>query len=324
MTSFYHVTNEEQNPVLKNTQDVKTGNFLESIKENMKINILSKNEEEIVFDLIGVDASIANALRRILLAEVPTVAIETVWIQNNTGLIQDEVLAHRVGLVPIKVDPRKLDFVQGPDETDFDTLVFHLQCYYPQADENNPERTGTNVAKYDGDVLSKHLEWLPIAGQEEMFDEPVKPVHPDIVLAKLRPGQTVEFEAHCRKGIGKDHTKFSPVATASYRLLPDVSIPETLTGEEAKELKKMCPPDVFDIEDLTGNVVVARARDCNMCRECIRKEGWQEKVKLQRKADHFIFTVESTGSMSPEDIVREAISVLRGKAMKFSNFCDQE
>jgi len=48
----------------------------------------------------------------------------------------------------------------------------------------------------------------------------VKPVHEDIVIAKLRPGQRIEFEAHCRKGVGKDHTKFSPVATAAYRLLP--------------------------------------------------------------------------------------------------------
>lgn len=46
------------------------------------------------------------------------------------------------------------------------------------------------------------------------------PVHDDIVVAKLKPGQRIEFEAHCRKGVGKDHTKFSPVATASYRLLP--------------------------------------------------------------------------------------------------------
>lgn len=50
--------------------------------------------------------------------------------------------------------------------------------------------------------------------------EGVLPVHDDIVIAKLRPGQRIEFEAHCRKGIGKDHAKFSPVATAAYRLLP--------------------------------------------------------------------------------------------------------
>lgn len=56
--------------------------------------------------------------------------------------------------------------------------------------------------------------------QYPLFVEGIHPVHDDIVLAKLRPGQRIEFEAHCRRGVGKDHTKYSPVATASYRLLP--------------------------------------------------------------------------------------------------------
>ena len=84
------------------------------------------------FELIGVDAPIANALRRILLSEVPSVAIETVYIHNNTSIVQDvrcfahsppadvltipyvqEVLSHRMGLVPILVDPRRLSYVPG-------------------------------------------------------------------------------------------------------------------------------------------------------------------------------------------------------------------
>ena len=47
----------------------------------------------------------------------------------------------------------------------------------------------------------------------------------------------MEFEAHCRKGLGKDHTKFSPVATASYRLLPDIVLVAPVTGTLAHELK---------------------------------------------------------------------------------------
>lgn len=62
-----------------------------------------------VFELTGVDAPIANALRRILIAEVPTMAIATVYIANNTSILPDEVLAHRLGLIPILADPREFE-----------------------------------------------------------------------------------------------------------------------------------------------------------------------------------------------------------------------
>ena len=52
---------------------------------------MNLSENEIEFDMVGIDASIANAFRRILLAEVPTMAIEKVHIYNNTTIIQDEV-----------------------------------------------------------------------------------------------------------------------------------------------------------------------------------------------------------------------------------------
>ena len=48
-------------------------------------------------------------------------AIENVYISDNTSIIQDEVLAHRLGLIPIKCDPERLDFVQNEEETDSDT-----------------------------------------------------------------------------------------------------------------------------------------------------------------------------------------------------------
>lgn len=63
-------------------------------------------EYELEFDFINVEAPFANALRRILLAEVPTMAIDKVFLYQNTSLIQDEVFCHRLGLVPIKADPR--------------------------------------------------------------------------------------------------------------------------------------------------------------------------------------------------------------------------
>lgn len=234
MSSFshYNVGNDLQTPIMRDTTDVLPDTYLESLEKNLQIKILSLTEEDIVFDLIGVEAPVANALRRILLAEVPTIAIENVWIQSNTSIIQDEVLAHRVGLIPLKIDPRKLSYVKDDEETDNDTIVLHLDVACPQpapGTYDDPDNTHL--------VLSSQLRWLPQGNQTERFPEGVKAVHDDIVIAKLKPGQRIEFEAHCRKGIGKDHTKFSPVATASYRLLPHIVLPEPVTGELAKELQ---------------------------------------------------------------------------------------
>jgi DNA-directed RNA polymerases I and III subunit RPAC1 len=67
---------------------------------------LKLDDEEIVFDLVGAEPPLANALRRILIAEIPTIAIEKVNMWQNTSIIPDENLAHRVGLIPIKADPR--------------------------------------------------------------------------------------------------------------------------------------------------------------------------------------------------------------------------
>ncbi|KAG9048143.1 DNA-directed RNA polymerase core subunit rpc40, partial [Serendipita sp. 407] len=82
---------------------------LDDFKNNLKVDFQYATNEHVEFDLVGVDASIANALRRILIAEVPTMAIERVYIYNNTSVIQDEVLSHRLGLVPLYIDPRLME-----------------------------------------------------------------------------------------------------------------------------------------------------------------------------------------------------------------------
>ena len=60
------------------------------------------------------------------------------------------------------------------------------------------------------------------------------------------------MELICEKGNGKTHAKWSPVSTAYYRLVPDIKLKEDIKGENAEELKNLCPTGVFDIEDLGG------------------------------------------------------------------------
>jgi DNA-directed RNA polymerase I and III subunit RPAC1 len=159
-------------------------------------------------------------------------------------------------------------------------------------------------------VTSDQLKWLP-AGSEMPPDsktkftsfgcsqdslpaftsEAIASRYPDIVLAKLRPGQAIELEAHAVKGIGKTHAKWSPVATAKYRMLPEVVLLEDIEGDLADELVRTCPVNVFDIEDMgpgERRATVARPRDCTLCRECVRGDGWYKRVQLRRVKEHFI------------------------------------
>ena len=121
---------QQHDSISSSSSSSKELSYVERLRSEIQIKVTKLAGLDMEFDLIGVDASMANALRRILLAEVPTIAIEKVWILINSSIIQDEVLAHRVGLIPIKVDPNKLEYVVKDDETVADTLVFHydVQC----------------------------------------------------------------------------------------------------------------------------------------------------------------------------------------------------
>jgi DNA-directed RNA polymerases I and III subunit RPAC1 len=365
------------------------------------MNILERpSPNELVFEMIHVDVSFVNALRRLLLAEVPTVAIETVYMWKNSSLLHDEVLSHRLGLIPIMADARRLDEVtdseaeEGGGATDRNTIVFRLavSCtaedakQQRQKDEQERKRaqsttlTSTNSnadqansvedetvrrhaelescatdaattrpyrfpkdRPYTKHVYSGDLEWVPQGDQEERFrnePSPIAPIHQDILIAKLRPGQSIELEAHCRRGIGKDHAKFSPVATASYRLMPKIEIIHDIYDELAQELVHVYEPGVFDLVptnpqptgggggggDPVGTRVKARVVNpyaSTMSRNFQRHPELARCIKMGRIPHHFIFSVESVGMYSPAVLVAEAIRALQAKCQKVMDLADE-
>lgn len=122
-------------------------------------------------------------------------AIEQVYIMMNSSIIHDEVLAHRLGLVPINIDPRMMEW-KGEDEglDEGNTVLFNLDVTCPDFPEGTPSRTplpgGGLMSPTTMSVYSRHLEWVPQGDQEERFGvNGVRPTHEDILLAKLRPGQ---------------------------------------------------------------------------------------------------------------------------------------
>lgn len=285
-------------------------------QQNLKVDVTRWTAELCEFDLVGVDASVANALRRTLIAEVPTVAVEHVYIWNNTSIIQDEVLSHRLGLIPLHIDPRKLSFKLDEEANDQNTVVFNLKA-------ECKKRSNAKDAPIDGRyVYASQLEWEPKGDQAEILaDSTPQPVNPDIVIAKLAPGQGMEMELHCVKGIGKDHAKFSPVATASYRLLPLIEILKPIPQELVPKFISCFPEGVAEEDDTMGARIV-NARKDTVSREVLRHPEFENHVRLGRIQDHFLckfvtadipVSVESTGVYEPEELLPACIEVLRKK-----------
>jgi DNA-directed RNA polymerase I and III subunit RPAC1 len=182
-------------------------------------------------------------------------------------------------------------------------------------------------------VYASALTFVPSGNQSDYFDVTegvIAPVHPNILLAKLRPGQLLDLEMHCVKGIGADHAKFSPVATASYRLLPTITITKPILGDAAEKFARCFPRGVIGLEEVTAveahtegsgyenqegakKAVVKDAFRDTVSRECLRHPEFEGKVKLGRIRDHFIFSVESTGQFDSDDLFVESVTLLKGK-----------
>lgn len=290
--------------------------------KGFKVGIVSLDDTAMEFDMIGLNPAIANAIRRILLAEVPTMAPDKVYLYNNTSIVQDEVLAHRIGLVPFNIDPRMFEYREaGSEGSPEDTVEFELKVKCTRNPHAPKDGTTPDELYRDHVVYTKHLKWIPLGSQVEIFgDKPPKPVHDDIILAKLRPGQEIDLKLHCMKGTGQVHAKFSPVATASYRLLPEIRLLRPVMDEQAERLQTCFSDGVIELDQTEDGHKVARVANAraDMCsRNVFRFDDLKDAVELTRVKNHFIFSVESTGAYPPDLLVKESIKVLLSKCKMF-------
>lgn len=322
-------------------------------KQTFKVDMHHNRQHHSEFSLIGLDASIANAFRRIMIAEIPSVAIEYCYIANNTSIIQDEVLAQRLGLIPFTgprdamnwIIPFKRPTEEDPSEDplgqiDRNTIALTLQVECTHNPNAPKGCTDPHIAYRNAHVYARDILFIPTPGQQEtLFGTDAKttfrPVRPDILIAKLRPGQAIDMTMHAHKSIGSDHAKYSPVATASYRLMPTIEILHPIIGAEAKKFAQCFNRGVIDLsqrvtaEDAaTGNpgyaghegevkAVVGNAMLDTVSREVLRHQEFIEKVKLGRLRDHFIFEVESVGQWDSDELLLESVKILKVKCQRF-------
>lgn len=265
----------------------------------MKIEVLEKNDTVLRVIVRDADVPLMNALRRIALAEVPCMAIDEVVMIENSSILQDEIIAHRLGLTPLKTD---LDSFNAPEECSCQSEFGCPQCRVTLTlDVEAKEGTQT---VYSGELVSESPEVVPVSDK--------------IPIIKLAKGQKLKLEAYARLGRGKTHAKWQPVCVSAYKYHPKITLPE---GEcpECTKCADICPKRVYEVK---GNKIDIRdLLSCNLCMDCVEacpqkpsplKVGWEKNA--------FIMNIESTGALPPERVLQEATKIL-GK--KLNEFVDQ-
>jgi len=269
------------------------------------------------FVLTGTDPSVANALRRAMMSDVPTIAIDLVEIEKNTTCLTDEFLAHRLGLIPIvsnRVNDLKFPWEES-DENDIVDLVFEL-------DVTCGEDTTLDVTSHQFSLDPQFLDIAPVGHPSLLhYDEAVQQGEDKgILIVKMRKNQELKLKAIARKGLGKDHAKWNPTATVCFQYMPEIAVNDalmgTLTQQERDAWIDSCPTKVFQYNTAEDRVEVINPELYGYDEECLKKAeelGKPGLVDIRQCQDCFIFRLEGTGVLRTRDIVAMAIDSLLTK-----------
>jgi len=302
-----------------------------------KVEILELRDDFIKFILSDTDTSVANALRRVMIGELPTLAIDLITIESNTSVLQDEFLAHRMGLLPLRYMGDVGSNFRYNVDCDCDDYCPHcaveltLNVRFDEKAAHRPEHerdlplsvTSLDLISSNPDVQAVHFG--SVEEQQNSQDQ-------GITILKLAKGQEIKLKAIAKMGIAKEHAKWCAVAVATYQFEPVIKLNEQkmdmLSQEQRKGLVESCPVTVFEIDPQTQKVVIRDKMDCMYCYECVeltatylaRPED-DAIVEVKPREDRFWFSVETNGALSAEDCVFSAIAVLNHKLRDLQMAC---
>lgn len=265
----------------------------------MEIRVVEKTEDAMQLVIQGVDVPFMNALRRIVLSEVPSMAIDEIVIIENSSVLHDEILAHRLGFIPIKTD---LDSYNLPEKCSCKSEFGCSLC-----------RTTLTL-----EVESDSVEMVHSADMTPE-DPDVAPVSGGIPIVKLAPGQKIKLEAYVRLGRGKDHAKWQPVSVCAYKHLPRIDIDESRCDACGKCVG-VCPKRVL-VKAEKKKIGTRDLIECTLCRDCVHACPLDPPaIEIAWDKDAFVLNMESNGGLPLERIVLEALNILDEK---FEDFLSQ-
>ncbi len=246
----------------------------------MEVKLLEKTKEKDRVSFLLKDASpaFANMMRRYIIEEVPVMSIEDVELRKNSSVLYDEMIANRLGLIPLRTDLKSY------------TLPEKCKC-----EGKGCARCTLKLilkAKGPGMVYSSDIKTK---------DPKVKPVFNKIPIVKLLKGQLLEIEATAVLGKGKEHAKWSS-GHVYYKYKPSIEV--TGDPENSAELATKYP-QIFEIKNNKLLVMKENLFKYDLLEDF--EAMTKNKVKVTEKDNEFIFQVESFGQLDYIEMLIEAL-----------------
>ncbi|ODA80947.1 hypothetical protein RJ55_03907 [Drechmeria coniospora] len=238
-----------------------------------QVKISAADGTRVDFELSKTNLSFANSIRRIIQAEVPTIAVDLVEIEINKSVLADEFIAHRLGLIPL--NSKGVNELNYSRDCDCDqyceqcsvTLTLHAKCTSDQI---------MKVYARDLVVDGRHASSV---GSPVILD----PEGLGCLIAKLRKDQELKLTCIAKKGIAKEHAKWMPTSAVGFEYDPHNKLHHLDMWPKSKYAEWEEP----------------------------LQEG--EKFDYDAQPERFYFEVEASGTMEPDQIVQGGIRALQQK-----------
>ena len=266
----------------------------------MDIKVLEKMDHKFVFVVEDISIEMANAIRRIILSEVPVMGVDEVIVLKNDSPLYDEIVAHRLGMIPLTTD---LDSYKLPQDCDCGGFGCPLCQVSLTCEVINT--TNTSLKVYSGDLKSN--------------DPMIKPVDPRIPIVKIDKNDQLILEAYAVLGKAKEHVKWQAVSNIFYRFYPEIEFDNTKCAKCSDKclVTRMCPEKLYDFSDgKDPKLSDDYWKTCTLCKSC-EMDCIEEAIKVRYKENTYIFSIESDGVLPFNVILKKTFEILLEKINEF-------